>query len=158
MERTTYNEINQIQFSRSVVANRTIKVLNGYGISVDKQKDELAERSFMDVLSKLYPDHSIKIIDMGRFGYDKNTGWQFDVTMATSGHPSNWIPDSRGYYVSTKNTVFIFPKDDYGFEKYEQNLIAQIQRKQKMIAASYENDMTDKENFFEIYLKKVIDK
>ena len=110
------------QFAPRVKGKKAF-VIEGAGAKVDTQKPDEAIKLFKAVLQEKFPNTKIDETSMmsGRFGLDKRKGWEFDATMAGSGHPDSWIPGSRGYYALLKNTVFFFPKSDAQFknDKYE---------------------------------------
>jgi hypothetical protein len=109
-------ELNQSNFN-SLVRHKKVCVVYGCGVSVDKQKIDIAEKAMEEVLERYFPDHNITILQCGRFGFPKReTGWEFDSSMTGQGHPEHWIPGSRGYYAITKNSAFLFPKSDRDFE------------------------------------------
>ncbi len=111
-----FTEMGEQQFS-SRVRNKNLVILNGYGNAVDYQSEEKSVEAMQNALQTKYPDYSISILQIGRFGLSKS-GWNFDAGMTASGHPGDWAIDSRGYYALTKNSLFLFPKDESFYEKY----------------------------------------
>ncbi len=114
-----YTEMGAQQMA-SRIRNKKLIILSGYGVAVDYQSEYKSTEAMYEILQNKYPDYNISITQIGRYGLSKS-GWQFDIGMTASGHPSDWTIDSRGYYALTKNSLFLFPKDNDFEDKYEKD-------------------------------------
>lgn len=106
---------------KDYVYGKNVIYMKGYGIRVDTQ--ELSDgpgRIAAVIKEKFNVDVMIKFA--GRFGAvvsgDDYT-WQFDFSLAGSGHYSGWKPSTRGYYAMTAKTLFVFAKDDLSFPLWQ---------------------------------------
>ena len=117
-EKHIINEMNERQFG-SKVSNKNVFCIFGQGNKVDTQKPDVAIKLMNETIMKFFKNSKPEILMSGRFGQDnKSKTWNFDITMANSGHPSNWSSESRGYYCITNKSLFLFPKDDNFYELY----------------------------------------
>jgi hypothetical protein len=107
--------------------NKEAYLLSGYGNVVDAHGAIEAIKKFNQVIQQKFPKANFVIGLHGRFGKDARSGtWAFEQQMGGAGHPSNWIPESRGYYCMTNKSVLVFSKDDVGFGKYRQDFEANV--------------------------------
>jgi hypothetical protein len=106
-------EFAQKKFTSSLVRpNIPVYVIKGEGNAVDVHSTGEAINIFKSVIKKHinFPStFDFKIA--GRFGNDSRE-WRFTDIMNADGHPRNWIPDSRGYYVIYSDAIFLFPKNN----------------------------------------------
>lgn len=111
-----FESIGVDKFSHLYSRNKKAILIPGAGAAVDTQKPSEAVSLFSSAIQKAIPGIPLDPNNMkaGRFGFSDS--WEFDPTMAGSGHPGHWKSDSRGYFCALKNTIFFFPKSDYAFE------------------------------------------